>query len=299
MRRTATYLYICLGLVAFMAGRAWAHGIVGPRFFPEPVITEDAFPSDEGDLRFHRRNTAAIREQELEAGMGKRITPNLGLDFGWGQRSFTPNDPTMPGASGLKNPEITLKYVMVRSPDHEWLATSGLGLETGNVGKPEVGADFNPSLTPHFFFGKGFGDLPDVLRYLKPLAIGGHLGLAVPLSPSTDAGDTQSTFISQVFVEYSLLYLQTVVKDIGLGWPFNRLFPITEFDFTTLANGPSRGRPGATVHPGVLWAGRYIELAVVADLPLNKEAEVRGGVSALLHLFLDDMAPRVFRPIIQ
>lgn len=292
-------VFIVSVLLLSVPSAAWAHGIIGPRFFPEPVVTEDAFPADEGHLKFHHHNTAEGREQEAEAELSKRLTPNLSLGVEWEQRSLSPNDPDAQSASGFRNPEITLKYAMFRSPEHEAIVTSGLSLETGNVGKREVGAEFDPEIAPRLFFGKGLGDLPDALRYLRPLAVGGDLGFAVPLTASAEGKETRSTFRSRFYLQYSLLYLQTVVKDVGLTWPFNRLFPMTEVSLRGAANGPTRGRTEATVHPGLLWAGRYVEVGVVADLPLNQEAEVRGGVSAILHFFLDDLAPRVFRPIVQ
>lgn len=298
MQRITTVLIVALILFCGVP-RAWAHGIVGPRFFPEPVVTHDAFPADEGGLKFHNHNTPEGREQEWEAEFSKRLTPNLSLGVEWEHRSLTPNKPDDPSVSGFKNPEIALKYAMFRSPDHEAIVTVGLDLETGNVGKREAGAEFDPGIAPHLYFGKGLGDLPDALRYLRPLALGGDMSLAVPLTASTEGRETRSTLRSRFFIEYSLPYLQTTVKDVGLGWPLNRLFPITEFSFKTFANGPTRGRTEATVHPGLLWAGRYVEVGVVADLPLNEENHNRGGVSAILDVFLDDLAPQVFRPIVE
>lgn len=290
---------VLIVLVVLVCGstRAWAHGIIGQRFFPEPVVTHDAFPADEGGLKYHNHNTPEGREQEWEAEFSKRLTPNLSLGVEWEHKSLTPNKPDDPSVSGFKNPEIALKYAMFRNAAHEAIVTAGLDLETGNVGKREVGAEFDPGIAPRLFFGKGLGDLPDALGYLRPLAIGGDVALAVPLTASTEASETRSTLRSRFYIEYSLHYLQTVVKDVGLGWPLNRLFPITEVSLTTPANGPTRGRTQAQVHPGLLWAGRYIEVGVVADLPLTEEAEVRSGVSAILHVFLDDLAPRIFRPV--
>lgn len=40
---------------------------------------------------------------------------------------------------------------------------------------------------------------------------------------------------------YSVPYLQSFVKDVGLPWPFNRVFPIVEFNGETLISGPEKG----------------------------------------------------------
>lgn len=289
-------LAISLGLVV-AHDLAWAHVTAGPRLFADLVLTEDPFPTDELVFKSFNHQTREAREQEWEAEISKRITPNVSLGMGWEYLSLSPHDPAQRSESGVKNPALTVKYGMLQSPEHEAFATVGVTLEPGNVGRREVGAAFDPSVAPRFFFGKGLGDLPEALRYLKPLAVGGDLALEVPLTASTEGQETQSLFAGRFYVQYSLLYLQTMVKDLGLRWPFNRLFPVTEFSIRTAANGPTRGRTEATVHPGFLWAGRYVGLGVVADLPLTQEAEVRGGVSGAFHLFLHDLAPQVFRPL--
>lgn len=300
LRITTVYI---VALILFCASsRAWAHGIVGQRFFPEPVVTEDAFPADEGAIKFHRHNTAGegISEQEWEIEVSKRLTPDLSLGLEAAHQSVEPRDPDASTVTGFTNPEMSLKYAMVRSPAHEAIVTAGLSLATAEVKERAGGAEYDAWIVPRLLFGKGLGDLPDAVRYLKPLALGGDLGFAVPATKWTPDGTQRAqTFTAKFYLEYSLPYLQTAVKDVGLGWPFNRLFPIMEVALATPANGPSAGKTGATIHPGFVWAGRYVELGVAADLPLNDTAETRGGVSALLHLFLDDLAPRVFRPIVQ
>ena len=93
---------------------------------------------------------------------------------------------------------------------------------------------------------------------------------------------------------YSIPYLQSFVKDVGLGAPFDRMFPVVEFNFTTNASKPNSGRTTAFANPGLIWVGRYIELGLEAKLPLNNVAGKNAGLNALIHLFIDDLWPNIF-----
>jgi hypothetical protein len=95
-------------------------------------------------------------------------------------------------------------------------------------------------------------------------------------------------------VMYSIPYLQSFVKDVGLGAPFDRMFPVVEFNFTTNASKPNSGQTAAFANPGLIWVGRYVELGLEAKLPLNNVAGKNAGVNALIHLFIDDLWPNIF-----
>ena len=162
-------------------------------------------------------------------------------------------------------------------------------------------------MTPTLFFGKGLGDLPEGAKYLRPVAVTGLVGIAIPSSSSTttvsDAGDVTVERHPHVLktgfaLEYSIPYLQSFVKDVGLREPFNRLIPLVEvalekpFD---RGGGPTTG----TVNPGVLWAGRYVQFGVEAIIPANGATGGRKGILFQLHFFLDDLFPRsVGRPLV-
>jgi hypothetical protein len=58
-------------------------------------------------------------------------------------------------------------------------------------------------------------------------------------------------------------------------------------------------RTTGTVNPGVLWAGRYVQLGLEAVVPLNNRSGQGVGARAQLHFFLDDLFPTsVGRPLI-
>ena len=52
-------------------------------------------------------------------------------------------------------------------------------------------------LTPTYYFGQGFGELPDTIGWARPLAVTGQVGYQIPTT-SFDVG--QGTFIPQVLV---------------------------------------------------------------------------------------------------
>src|SRR6266849_3005168 len=81
---------------------------------------------------------------------------------------------------------------------------------------------------PGLFFGKGLGDLPQGLPWLRPLAITGLVGVALPSSARTDGSRNPAVLQSGFAVEYSIIYLQEHVRNIGLRAPFDRLIPLVE-----------------------------------------------------------------------
>jgi hypothetical protein len=150
-------------------------------------------------------------------------------------------------------------------------------------------------LTPTFYFGKGFGDLPDTMGWARSFAVTGQIGYQFP-TRSFDV--VQGTFIPQVLVygmslQYSLPYLKSEVIDLELPDFINHLIPIVEAQLSTpVANnfGNSSITTG-TINPGVIWVGSYFQVGVEAIIPVNRESGSAVGVIGQLHLYLDDMFP--------
>jgi hypothetical protein len=151
------------------------------------------------------------------------------------------------------------------------------------------------------------------MSMLRPLALTGTIGVAMPRRASTttvgidpDSGNTvtnieQHPNVLQVgfALEYSIPYLQSFVKDVGLPAPFNRMIPVVEFSLQKpLDRVSDRGMTG-TVNPGILWAGRYVQLGIEAIVPINRRSGHNVGVQAQLHFFIDDLFPKTFgRPLL-
>ena len=310
-RRFVVLLW-ALGLVAASTQSVSAHGLIGQRFFPATLAIDDPFVADELSLPtvLHIRNRGSDEspptlQTDLSGELSKRLSPNLGLSLGG---TYTFLDP-IPGksTSGFDNMEVSLKYVFWQSPEHETLLSAGAGWEIGGTGSKKIGADSFDTVTPQFFFGKGFGDLPDAVDWLKPAALTGALGLAIPVRRLNktfsldDDGNVQTThdlnpktFNWGFSVQYNLQYLQSFVRDVGLPAPFNRMIPVVEFAMQTPIEGPHTGRTTGTINPGIIWFGRYMQLSVEAVIPANTMTGKNVGVLAQIHFYLDDIAPKIF-----
>jgi hypothetical protein len=99
-------------------------------------------------------------------------------------------------------------------------------------------------------------------------------------------------------VEYSLIYLQEQVRDIGLRAPFDRLIPLVEI---SLSDPLDRGQSGlitGTVNPGIIWSGKYFQVGAEAVIPINSRTGNDVGFIAQLHFYLDDLFPHsIGRPL--
>jgi hypothetical protein len=94
------------------------------------------------------------------------------------------------------------------------------------------------------------------------------------------------------------MYLQSAVKDVGLGVPFNRMVAVVEFPMETCLNKDCKNQTTGTVNPGIAWIGKSTQLGIAAQIPINPRSGAGTGVFVLFHLFIDDLFPKnIGRPI--
>jgi len=199
-----------------------------------------------------------------------------------------------PTIAGFDNMAIGIKYVFLKSAAHELIVAGGVDVDVGGTGQARVGAESFSTFTPSLFFGEGLGDLPDSFRYVRPAAVTGVLGLALPVHVNPRVFQWGFT------LQYNLQYLQSYVRDIGLPAPFNRMIPLVEFAMETSVEG--RSRTTGTISPGIIWFGRYVQLGFEALIPVNgnsldpmEDARQNGvGFLGQIHFYLDDIWPEVF-----
>jgi hypothetical protein len=102
-------------------------------------------------------------------------------------------------------------------------------------------------------------------------------------------------------IQYSMPYLKSEIKDLGLPDFINHLILIVEAQMTTPAanNFGNTWVTTGTINPGVIWVGSYFQVGLEAQVPVNRESGHGVGVLAQLHLYLDDMFPKTIgQPIL-
>ena len=286
---------ILLSVTFALAHAVLGHGFAGERFFPATLATDDPFVSDELSLpTVSAIETPEGRETAISLEIAKRITPNLGIEMS--EQFMDLNPKHEHESSGFGNLEIGAKYQFFVSARHETILSLGADVEIGGTGQKRVDADSFSTWTPAFFFGKGFGDLSDALSFVRPIAVTGEVGVAIPTSTSTRTSDgdleRHPNLLQYGFtLEYSLIYLQGHVKDIGLSAPFDRLIPLVEFSFETPLDRGQSDQSTGTVNPGVIWSGKYVQIGVEAVIPINERTGKSVGVIGQLHFYLDDLFP--------
>ncbi len=296
-----------------------AHEIVGNRFFPATLGIDDPGVNDELSLptvaNFRTGDDPSFRQRDISAEFSKRITEAFAVSFGSTFSSFRPpGGPTGVGTSGFQNLETTFKYRVFKNPEHEFVMSVGLSVEWGGTGVQSVGADPFNTYTPTLFFGKGLGDLPDTLSWIRPVAITGQVGYAIPGRNSTttfgidpDSGDltADTEFHPRVLnwggtIQYSMPYLKSAVIDLGLPDFINRFIPLVEATLQTpVSNTFTSGTmTTGTINPGFIWVGNTFQIGVEALIPINRQSGTNVGVIAQLHFYLDDIDPRgIGKPI--
>jgi hypothetical protein len=300
LRRTPALLIPALSglgmmLVLFLPASSWAHGFAGQRFFPTTFQVDDPFISDEFSILIGRSKDPEAKTTEIDIDYSKRILPNFGLEFSEANLHQEFNDGG--SANGWDNLGVGAKWQFLTNAPHELILSVGTDFDIGGTGAHQV-ADSFTTISPALFFGKGMGDLPQSMNFLRPFAITGVVGPSFP-TESTSGGERIPTTLTWAFsLQYSFMYLQSFVKDIGLGAPFNRMILVTEFPMETCMSADCKGQVTGTVNPGVVWCGKYMEFGVAAQVPINSRSGSSVGILGLIHLYVDDLFPKsIGRPI--
>src|SRR5262245_48932271 len=185
-RGMVTVLRRHLLVVAMLGGiqSAHAHGIAGNRFFPGTLSFDDPAVADEAILPnfsiFKRPSEGGnVVDNRFDWAFFRLLTPTLGVGIdgagvhrGWGDAL----------RSGFDVTSLTVKWEVYRNDLHETLVSAGFGWGIGHSGAQGIAANAPDLLLPGIFFGKGFGDLPDGLAWLRPFGITGAVTLEHPMT---------------------------------------------------------------------------------------------------------------------
>jgi hypothetical protein len=308
---------LAIMLVPF--GESLAHEIAGNRFFPATLGIDDPGVNDELSFptvdAFNTGDDPSVRQRDISTEFSKRITEAFAVSFGSTYTHLGPPGGLMgTGANGFQNLDTTFKYRVFKNPEHEFVMSVGLSIEWGGTGAESVGAESFNHYRPNIYFGKGLGDLPDTLSWVRPVAITGQVGYSIParnstttfgIDPDTGNPTVDTQFNPRVLnwggtIQYSMPYLKSAVIDLGLPDFINRFIPLVEATLQTpVANTLTSGTlTTGTINPGFIWVGNTFQIGVEALIPINRQSGTNVGVIAQLHLYLDDIDPRgIGKPI--
>jgi len=270
--------------------------------FDDPAVA-DEFLISPSSLE-HPLNSGSgfnVLDNAISWSFVRLLTPDvsIGLNSGWIRRSGN----GFPTQSGFDQTSLTLKRLMYKNELHEILISASLSWGIGGSGAPGVGASKPDTLLPAVTWGKGFGDLPEELAWLRPFAVTGAVSLEIPLSPrSLNFGiDPGTGRFGPVMgpnveiwhwgfaVEYSTLYLTDRFKPGQLPKmePLHQLVPLVEFAF----DSPRGQKTAATMNPRLSCVEDVWQVSAEAIVPMNSQGGRGLGVRAQLLPFLDDLAP--------
>jgi hypothetical protein len=310
-------------LLIATCSEGWA-AYVGDRFFPSTLATVVPTAADFYNAPYFVKlpdtsTTPSTREFDIPTTYSRLVTK----DWAW---FFTETfrvieDANRGTRSGFDNFVIGTQYQLYTNPEHQFVVTVGGTAAIGGTGAPGIASTFS-TLTPTVYIGKGFGDLPDSVAWLRPLTITATGAVAVP----TDATTLTSTSLGSVnlpietgafnslttlptgpttlaatvnpkilqlgfALEYSLVTNEyTGPNHTGTryaqGW-----VPLVEFTTSTPLNGPLAGRTTGTVNPGFIWVDRYLQVAAEAIVPMDAHSGRDIGARVQAHLYLSAIFP--------
>ncbi len=288
-------------------GMAHAHGIAGNRYFDgtmtfdDPAVADEAIVPNTQYLGFPTQGSSVI-ENRINWSFARLLTPTLAatLDSGWLHQNWP-----IGHTSGFDKTNLGLKYEAYRDNRHEALVSLSLSWGIAHSGSAAVGTDAPNTIQPGITFGKGFGDLPDSLSWLRPFAITGALVDEEPIGvagralvPNLATGNFQNLASPAVqtlhwgfSIQYSTLYLTSrFTNSSPKDEPLNQWVPLVEFRF----DSPVGQKTVATANPGLAYVAVTWQASAEVILPMNHAGGNGPGFRAQLLLFLDDLMPSVF-----
>src|SRR3982074_2473987 len=306
MARSAWRTVIPLFLFLLATCSEGSAAYVGDRYFPSTLATTvptaaDFYNPPNLVVLPSTATTPSTREFDIPNTYSRLITKDWSVFFTETFRIL--EDSNRGRRSGFDNLVIGTQYQLYTNPEHQFIVTVGGTAAIGGTGAPGIASSFS-TLTPTIFIGKGFGDLPDSVAWLRPLTVSGTVAVAVPTdstSLTTTTLPTGATTLSETInpkilqlgfaLEYSLITNMYIgANRTGTRYPEGWV-PLVEFTTATPLNGPLVGRTTGTVNPGVIWVSRYLQVGVEAIIPMDAHSGRDLGARAQAHLYLSEIFP--------
>jgi hypothetical protein len=263
--------------------------LITPSLVQQPLNSESSFN---------------VLNNTVSWSFARLLTPDIAfqVNSGWIHNSAS----GFPTQAGFDQTSVEIKGLLYKNELHETLISASFGWGIGGSGSQRVGANAPDTIQPGIFFGRGFGDLPDNLSWLRPFAVTGAVSADLPTRGSAvnfdqnsatnqfglAPGPVANTLFWGFAVEYSTLYLTNRFKpgQLPKDEPLHQWIPLVEFAFAS----PSGQKTAATMNPGVFYVEDVWQVSVEAIVPLNGEGGHGLGARGQVLLFLDDLLPKVF-----
>ena len=164
------------------------------------------------------------------------------------------------------------------------------------------------TLTPTFYIGKGFGHLPELVAWLRPLTISATAAVAMPTEspalprrrcpPARDHAhqDDQPEDPAAALCARVQPGHQSVYRATGPG----ALLPggMGSTDSQRQRHSTDQRGEDDRVNQGVIWVNGYLQVGVEAIIPINAQSGRDVGVRAQAHLYLPAIFPDFYgKPI--
>ena len=299
--RRAVLPGLLLALGCSEASAAW----VGDRYFPSTLATVVPTPADffnPPNLIVLPTSAAGTREVDIATTFSKLITKDWSVIA---TETYTMLEPANARTRyGFNNLVLSSQYALYTNEEHQFILTLAGTAAIGGTGARQVAPRFT-TLTPAIQLGKGFGDLPDSMAWLQPINFTANFGVAFPTESSTlfpitlpsGASAITSIINPNIFqwsfaLEYTFLTTNNYTRPDGkaakypTGW-----VPLVELAFQTPLDGPLAGQTTGTVNPGIIKVDRYLQFALEAIIPINRNSGHGIGVRAQAHLYLSELLP--------
>lgn len=285
----ATFIAILAAMMVTIIGTAQAQ--VGQRNFFDPIITQDADPSNEISLQPGWAKTPSGTQGSFSFSLEKELTPNFSLFVG---DSVADNARRrVQGSTGLDNAELLAKWAYYKSDEHETRLAVALDMYAP-TGEISAGAGGHWRGGPMFLIARGAGDLPNrgLGHYLRPFAIQAD---AEYLPRWT--GSQLDITAADAAISYQLDYL--AASGTHIPWPsiLRPLVPFIEFNYAQVpwASNDASSPPDFRITPGIAFQTNYFEFAAATQFGLNNTAS-SGQYSAGLFeidIYYDQIFPRL------
>jgi hypothetical protein len=191
--------------------------------------------------------------------------------------------------TGFGITHLLIKGLVYENDPHETLISASLIWGIGDFGTKAVGGYGPNTLQTSLTFGKGLGDLPDSLKWLRPFAIAGAIAPEFPIDGRTktllfDPNSDQPHYgylhnpdiVQWAFaLEFSTLYLSSrFTRGPPKEEPLNQLVPLIEFPVDTTITG-GKFTNAATMNPGLPYVGVVYQVAAEAIRPVEQSGRTR------------------------